>query len=52
MSSPGAELPGEPHLKYLRLGGKVADSLRRTDPTKAEHATDLDVNDKLLTLGE
>ena len=50
LNSPGAELPGEPHLKYLRLGGKVADSLRRTDPTKAERATDLDVNDKLLTL--
>lgn len=43
-------LPGEPHLKYLRLGGKVADSLRRSDKSKAERATDLDVNEKLLAL--
>jgi hypothetical protein len=48
--SPSASLPSEPHLKYLRLGGKVADSLRRSDKAKAECATDLDVNEKLLAL--
>lgn len=48
--NPGAPLPSEPHLKYLRLGGKVADSLRRSDKKKAECATDLDANEKLLAL--
>ena len=48
--SPSAALPSEPHLKYLRLGGKVADSLRRSDQSKAERATDLDANEKLLAL--
>lgn len=47
---PGAALPSEPHLKYLRLGGKVADTLRRSDQSKAECATDLDANEKLLAL--
>ena len=32
--SPSAAQPSEPHLKYLRLGGKVADSLRRSDQSK------------------